>query len=171
MIRLPVLGLVALPLLLVGCSGPIGNAPSLAPRPIEKTADVDAPIAGPVAEATPAAADPAIVAKIEAALKAADAGQRAFAAEEAKATAAVDRAKGQPVGSDAWVAAQTALSGLQSARGGVQDAAQQIDALREAHPNATDADLAAIEEAAEKVTAIATAAGDTVSTLTARLPE
>ena len=162
----PLLGSLAL---LGACSGPIGDAPSLGPRPIEKI-DVDTPVAE-APPADPAAADPGLKAKIAAALAAAEAGQARFAAEQAKATAAVDRARGQPVGSDAWVAAQTALSSLQAARDGVQDAAADIDTLRTTLTSPTDADLAAIETATDKVATMITANGEAVAALAGRLPE
>jgi hypothetical protein len=107
--------------LLAGCvtEGPF---PSLAPRPDERLA-----IEEPVREAPAVADDPALQTRIAALLGEARQGDRAFDADYGAAARAAGRAA--PTGSDAWMAAQQALSRVEAARGRTSDAATELHQL------------------------------------------
>lgn len=110
-----------------GCAESPGAYPSLAPRPIERTA-IEEPAVQPT-EATPPVADPARDADVATQLAAAVAAQAQFAAELEPARKAVAAAAGQAVGSEAWVMAQQALSRLDQRRGPVTAALANLDAM------------------------------------------
>jgi hypothetical protein len=113
--------------LLAGCAESPGAYPSLAPRPIERTA-IEEPAVTP-AETAPPIADPAQNADVAAQLAAAEAAQAQFAAELEPARKAIAVAAGQAVGSEAWVVAQQALSRLDQRRGPVTAALANLDAM------------------------------------------
>ncbi len=126
----PLVPLAAL-LLLGACSRPTEGAyPSLAPRPIEKTSFAD-PTPAPAPTAAPDPALDTAIATTDAQLATIAKG---FATDAAKAEAAARAAKGQPVGSDMWLDAQTALGSLDQWHA-------QVSAL------STDAEERAIERA------------------------
>lgn len=110
-----------------GCAESPGAYPSLAPRPIERTA-IEEPVVAP-AETAPPVADPAQDAGVAAQLAAAEAAQAEFAVELAAARKAVAAAAGQAAGGDAWVAAQQALSRLDQRRAPVTAALANLDAM------------------------------------------
>ena len=114
--------------------------------------------------------DPALDARIAALGTKLDALARGFAADAARAQAAAGRARGKPVGSDAWLDAQTALAQLDDWR------AQTSSLL-------TEVDQAAVERAAallpaypmlsalrERVAAESTRQGEAIDRLQAALP-
>ena len=104
----PLLPIAAM-LVLSACARPTGGGyPSLASRPIEKTSFAE-PTPTPAA---PAAPDPALDAMIATTDGQLAAIAKGFAADAAKAEAAVRAAKGHAAGSDAWLDAQTALGSL-----------------------------------------------------------
>lgn len=123
--------------LLAGCASDRDGYPSLAPRPIEKLGFAEP-------ETTPlvAAHDPALDARIGEAGKAVDRIARGFDTDAAKATRAAAAARGQPVGSEAWLTAETALAGLDDWRAQAsaqvtdieQLGAQRAEALQPAYP-------------------------------------
>jgi hypothetical protein len=102
-----------------------GRYPSLLPRPIEKRSDAEpvAAVAGPVAP------DPALDAKIATFRKALDDGNAAFAAVAVRAGQAANAAKGQPAGSDPWIAAQTALAELDMLRSDTSSTQTDIESI------------------------------------------
>lgn len=112
---------------LAGCAGTRDGFPSLAPRPIERVA-IEEPVV-PQDQSAPVIADPAEDAGIAAQLAAAEAAQGQFSTEAAAARRAVGAAAGQPVGSEAWVAAQQALSRLDQRRSAVMAALANLDAM------------------------------------------
>lgn len=116
--------LPSLILLLSGCAGAQQAYPSLAKRPIE-----DAPVAQPSPPPPPAPADPSLAADIARLATQADAGRNAFDKAYPDAERAVRTASGAPVSSDAWVAAQTAISALEAARNDSVSALASLDVL------------------------------------------
>jgi hypothetical protein len=82
--------------------------PSLLPRPIESRSDAEPP-AAPVAAAEP---DPALDKRIADTVASLDGAKKDFAIGAARAEALAKAAQGQPVGSDRWLDAQTALAEL-----------------------------------------------------------
>ncbi|MBA4090579.1 MAG: hypothetical protein C0494_08315 [Sphingobium sp.] len=123
--------LTALALFLSGCAGAPQSYPSLAKRPVE-SAPV-AKIAPPVASVP---ADAALSAEITTYVAQADKGAAAFDAAYARADRAVGAAKGAGVSSDAWVAAQVAISALESARNDSVSALASLDTLYVQRSNA-----------------------------------
>ena len=126
----------ALPLLLamVGCTGPRSGYPSLAPRPIE-----DMSLAEPTRPAPPPATEsPAAAARyapIVAQARDADAAFRRTLDEE---RGALTRGRGATAGSEAWTAAQQALSRIETTRAPIVRALSDLDAARDADITHTD---------------------------------
>jgi hypothetical protein len=135
--------------LLAGCvtEGPF---PSLAPRPDERLA-----IEEPVREAPIVPDDPAVRARIAALIAEARQGERAFDAEYGAAARAA--ARSGPTGSDAWVAAQLALSRVEAARGRTAAAAAELHqlALERADQALSAADRQALDDAIAEADRIA----------------
>ena len=152
-------------LVLAGCGAQV-SAPTLAPRAVEKQ-----PIDMPVTSATEpeGPADAALVAKIAPLVASAEAGDKAFSEQRARTAAVVARAAGTAQGSEAWVAAQEAVTALASARGPVRDAAGAVDALRIDPANAAPGNRAAIDTAAARIEAIERAEGAAIAELNAKL--
>lgn len=139
--------LLPLALLTIAGCAPKGAFPSLAPRPVEKLG-MDEPlrVAAPVAE------DPALIKRVAELLATARRGQRDF---EASLPAA--RSGGAPMGSEAWVQAQQALSALEASRTPTLTALADLDALRAERASlpTSPADYQALLEAVEAVTILA----------------
>lgn len=121
----------ALALFLSGCAGAPQSYPSLAKRPIES-----APIATASPPAAPIPADAALSADIARHVGQAGRGAAAFDAAYAKADKAVRDAAGATVSSDAWVAAQVAISALEAARNDSVSALASLDTLYVQRSNA-----------------------------------
>ena len=116
--------LLMLLLALSGCASSTARYPSLLPRAIELRDDSE-----PVRAVTDAAPDAALDTKI-AELQAALAESSAtFAAARTRADPLTKAARGAAIGSDAWLNAQAALSGLDGARGATLAALADIDRL------------------------------------------
>ena len=120
-------------ILLAGCAGAI-DAPSLAVRPSEAAAAIDA--AQPalaVAPITPAAIvplDAATLARLQSSISAAQASVAPFAKAAEPARVAVANAAGAAIGSDAWIAAQVAVSRLERTRDAATAALAEVDLVR-----------------------------------------
>lgn len=112
-------------LLLAACAGPEGEAPSLAPRPIEGILDEPVRAIAPI----PSASDAALAAEIDALVREAESGDRAFAEAYPAAQAAVAAAAGSGLESEAWIEAQLAVSALGSTRTGTTRALGSLDAI------------------------------------------
>lgn len=139
-------------LLMLSACAKTSNYPSLNPRPIEAKA---AGLLGESAPQAPAArpADPAVSARIDAALSAAHAGDSAFstALDDTRSAVRVAGASG----SESWIAAQMAVSNLESRRAPVKMALSDLDGLlREALAGAPGQDIPNIEGAIRTVEAI-----------------
>jgi hypothetical protein len=170
-------------LLLAGCTVS-GSSPSLAPRAVEREYSNAPPPTGPCRlqgdgcfeggsgdqpVPPPPANDVQLRARIEALLGSARAGQAAFARQLEDTVASVSRAGVQ--GSDAWIAAQQALSRLEAARAPAVDALTEFDALmlaRSTQPT-SETDRALLASGLEEVRRLADAQGAEVERLRAAL--
>jgi hypothetical protein len=146
-VLLPALSLLAL----AGCARDGGTFPSLAPRPTEKLgfAEPEAPPAPPLT------ADPTLDARIAALTTQLGAAARGFDAALGKARAAAGRPGARTAGSDAWLDAQTALSGLDDWRGQASGVAAEASGLAATRAQTLAPDypaLARIQAAAEAET-------------------
>ncbi|QLC24019.1 hypothetical protein HFP57_02540 [Parasphingopyxis algicola] len=112
-------------LLLASCAGPEGEAPSLTPRPIEGILDEPVRAIAPVASAN----DAALAAEIDALVREAEAGDRAFSQAYPAAQDAVAAAAGSSLESEAWIGAQLAVSALDSTRTDTTRALGSLDAI------------------------------------------
>jgi hypothetical protein len=134
-------------LLLGACADP-GSFPSLAPRPYEKGGT--APVAP--AEAIKAS-DPALLARLNASVARAEAGQGAFATALDAAHSAM--AGAGPRGSEAWIEAQMAVSRLERTREAAQGALADLDQEKRVMLfGPPSPDLPALEAAMARVSAI-----------------
>ena len=144
------LAAVALALATAGCA--VDSAyPSLAPRPIEDMSLAE-PVQRPVPAGTPSAIATAHYAPSVEKARAADADFRTTLAE---AHDALDRGRGAAEGSDEWLAAQQALSRVETARDIVTAVLGDLDAARNADaPRADSGEAAAVAHAYDEVHAI-----------------
>jgi hypothetical protein len=117
--------LLSLPLLLVACAGPEGDAPSLTPRPIEGILDEPVRAIAPVQSTS----DTALATEIAALVEQAEAGHSAFTARYPAAQGTVQNAAGSAVESEAWIEAQLAVSALDSARSETVRTLGSLDAI------------------------------------------
>ena len=142
--------LLPLMLLPAACASTTANEPSLAPRAAERI-DPRLPVEGP---SLPAAADPALAGQLAGLVADARQGDAEFRAALPGARTTIGAAG--PNGSESWIAAQQALSALESLRAPAAKAAGDIDALAsERAASLGQTDLAALEAAAAEVHAIA----------------
>lgn len=116
--------LPTLALILSGCAGAHESYPSLAKRPVES-----APIAEPAAPPAPAPADAALRKTIAGLTAQAQTGSNNFDKAYASADRAVRAAGSASVSSDAWVAAQVAISATEAARNDSVSALASLDTL------------------------------------------
>lgn len=124
------IGLLGASLSLLGACSTVDDSrfPSLAKRPIESAGLTTRPDA---IEPPPAApADSNIAAKIAQYRGQANTGQGAFQQELGAAQRRVSAASGAAVASDAWMEAQMAISGLDSARAPTVEALASLDQLQ-----------------------------------------
>jgi hypothetical protein len=142
--------------LLTGCSDKAGSYPSLNVRPIEKLAKemIDEPVPAAVAPVAPSPSNPETIARIMDLVATAEKGAADFAKALGEART---KAKGVAAaqGSEAWVAAQLALTRVEAARAPVQSALAGLDEQRRIvlmGPPSQDAP--ALEEAVARVEAI-----------------
>lgn len=163
--------LTTLALLLSGCAGPPQSYPSLAKRPIES-----APMAEPAAPPAPVAADAALAADIARYTGQAARGRGAFDAAYARADRAARSATGAAVSSDSWVAAQVAISALESARNDSISALASLDTLFVQRSNAVadgkeSGGLTEIDAARAATLAMVDQQNDRIDAIKARLPQ
>lgn len=117
--------IVAPALLIAGCAGQDRGYPSLAPRATERVG-FDEPIARPVPAVKPDPALDARIAELDRQLAAITAG---FDRDAAAATRAAATARGKAIGSEAWIAAQTALAQLDDWRAQASSLATDVEAI------------------------------------------
>lgn len=148
---------------LAACVEGQGAFPSLAPRPIEQAAN--APVAPPAAPVV--TGDPALDARVAALLADAERGEADFRARLPDSCAAWERGANAAEGSEAWIAAQTALSALGSARDPTVAALSDLDALVLERMQQSGVDLSGLIAAEERVGAMAQAQRDAMDALSA----
>jgi multidrug resistance efflux pump len=112
-------------LLLSGCAGAHESYPSLARRPIETAPIAEVTTPAPVVVAV----DPKLAAEIAQLKVQAEKGRAAFDTAYARAEKLTGAAAGAAVSSDAWVAAQQAISNLEAARNDSISALASLDTL------------------------------------------
>jgi hypothetical protein len=152
--------------LLSGCTRDTSGFPSLAPRPIEKLGFAEPAAPAPAA----VVADPALdasLAAIEVRLKAVTSG---FGNDAAKAQAAARRAKGQAVGSDAWLDAQAALAGLDDWRAQASAIVTDLDEIATARAAQLAPDYPTLAPLRERAQAEADRQAAVIGTIQASLP-
>ena len=160
-----------LALLLSGCTGGQLTYPSLAKRPIES-----APVAQAAPPPAPVAADAQLTEQIARFTAQAETGRTGFDAAYAKAEKAARAASGSSVSSDAWVAAQVAISALETARNDSVSALASLDTL---YVNRTSAiadgkesgGLDALDSARTTALAIVDSQNDRIDALKAQLAQ
>jgi len=123
--------LTSIALFLSGCAGTQQGYPSLAKRAVE-----DAPMAQVTPPPAPVAADAALKAQVDKLSAQAQAGRAAFDQAYPTADRATQAARGASVSSEGWVAAQVAISTLESARNDSVSALASLDTLYVARSNA-----------------------------------
>jgi len=116
--------LTSIALFLSGCAGTQQGYPSLAKRAVE-----DAPMAQVTPPPVPVAADAALKAQLGKLSAQAQAGKTAFDNAYPSADRATQAARGAPVSSDGWIAAQVLVSSLESARNDSVSALASLDTL------------------------------------------
>ncbi len=157
--------LVALAFATGACSKDTGNYPSLGLRPVEKLG-----FAEPEVKTAVAAPDPALDADIAVLSGKLAAIVTGFDRDAAKAQAVAKAARGAPVGSEAWISAQTALAGLDDWR--AQSSALVTDLEQRATDRAAklQPDYPALATAREKAQAETERQGATIGRIQASLP-
>ena len=164
---MPIIALIALGTVSACSSTPRGNYPSLAPRAAETT-DPRVPVDNPVRSGP---VDPVLSAHLAALIDQAQAGDSAF--RDAAANAERLAASAGAPHSESWVSAQQALSAAQAARGPTTRALGDIDGLGSAalatKGGISANDMAAIEAAAARVSAIDRAQAERLDAIEARL--
>jgi hypothetical protein len=154
-------------LLLMGCAEYAkGRFPSLQPRPIESRSDAE-----PAVEVPVVAPDSGLDAKAADAKTKIAATHAAFATAAAKATSAAAAAKGDSVGGDRWIAAQSALADLDVYRA---DSSTLVTDLQEASLERAangQPPYPALEDAVTAAQAELDAETAAIGTLSARLPQ
>ena len=119
-------------LILSGCAGAHESYPSLARRPIETAPMAEAVVPKPA----PVVADPQLDADIARLRAQADKGSAAFDAAFVRADKLTQAASGAAVSSEDWVAAQQAISNLESMRNDSVSALASLDTLYVERTNA-----------------------------------
>ena len=161
------LPLLAPALLLGGCAGAdTAHYPSLLPRPIESRSEAE-PVAAPPA---PAAADPALDAKLADYAATLDKTDKAFAAAADRAEAAARAAQGQAVGSDRWLDAQTALAELDTYRSDLSAMLTDVEQLAIDRAAAGEPDYPGVQALRDKVKASFDAESARIAAIQAMLP-
>ncbi|WP_380874324.1 hypothetical protein ACFB49_47210 [Sphingomonas sp. DBB INV C78] len=151
--------------MLPGCGQTGQTYPSLAPRPVEKLS-IEEP-APESSEPIPAANAPTD-AQIATQTAAAESARGRFTEELAAAKRAVSSASGKAVDSEAWVAAQQALSRLDQTRGPVTTALASLDEMMVA---AGGAPSPALADAWAKISALDDEQRTAFNALTAALTQ
>ena len=113
--------------LLAGCAQDAGSYPSLAPRAVEQRGFAEPEVAAPPTGSP--TADPALTAPIAAARAKLERAAASYASTLSRLAPLVTRARGAAVGSDAWIAAQSALADLDAIRSDTRAAQNDLEAL------------------------------------------
>jgi len=154
-------------LFIAGCADQrAGHFPSLLPRPIETASMIE-----PAATAPVVAPDPALDAKAAAATQSTAATHAAFAGAVAKAEPLVAAAQGSAIGSEAWIAAQTALAQLDTYRADSSALVVDLEQAAIDRGAAGAPPYPALDAAHDAVQAELDAEAATIGDLAARLPQ
>ncbi len=149
-----------------GCAAQTATRyPSLLPRAIETRSDAEPDIAAPVA-----APDPAVdadLAKVRASL---DETVAAFGPAADMADKLATAAQGDPVGGERWIAAQTALGGLDGYRSTTSSIVSDVDAIALARAADNKPDYPAIATLHDAAQAALDAQTARIAAIGARLP-
>ena len=161
----------SLALFLSGCASSFQGYPSLAKRAIE-----DAPIAEAAPQPSPVAPEPELIQSVDRLTAQAQAGDTAFDKAWPAADKATRAASGSGVSSEAWVAAQTTLSALESARNDSVSALASLDVLYVERSNAAaegkvSGGIDTIDAARTSVLAIVDSQNDRLDALKGRLAQ
>lgn len=166
MLRAPILPSLCL-VLIPGCAaGADGPFPSLAPRAIEATTfEEPAPRA---ASAIPA--DPKLDAMLAGIMASLSRTADSFGAASTRADVAARAARGQPVGSDAWLDAQTALAELEAIRAETGDLVSRLNEIAIGRAAALMPAYPALTKAQEQASAQSTAQTGRIDSISRTLP-
>lgn len=153
-----------------GCATPAATSrfPSLLPRAIETRSDAEPETAPAVAVA---AADPATDARIAALRKTYDDTAASFATAAATAERSAAAAKDEAVGSERWLAAQSALADLDVLRATTSATLTEIDDLSIARASEGQPPYPALEALHAEVQRGADAQTARIAAIQARLPQ
>lgn len=138
--------------MLAACTTPDGGYPSLLPRPIESRDDAEPVRPDPVA--TP---DSALDARIGQKREAAAVAAKRFQAAAVTAESRVAVARGVAAGSEAWVAAQTALADLDAIRGETVQLVSDLEEVASARAQAGSPAYPALDAAITEIGGLAAA--------------
>ncbi|MEH3104013.1 MAG: hypothetical protein PGN12_08915 [Sphingomonas phyllosphaerae] len=152
--------------LLAACASDPTVYPSLAPRPVEKLGFAEPATPAPA----PAAQDPALDSKLAAITAKGTAAARDFDRAAAKAETLARAARGAKVGSDAWIAAQTAIADLDALRSSYGDSVGALDELASTRAAALQPAYPALEQSLAAARATAQAQTTRIDALAASLP-
>ena len=158
--------LAAIALSLAGCARESGSFPSLAPRAAEKQGFAE-PAPRPAPISTPDAALDARIASLDANLSSIAKGA---AADQASAERLAIAARGRPIGSDAWLDAQSALARLDDWRAQVSSLASDVEELGAERAASLAPGYPALDALSARVSAEATRQGEVIARLSAQLP-
>lgn len=152
--------------LLAACASDPTVYPSLAPRPVEKLGFAEPATPPPV----PAAQDPVLDGKLAAITATGATAARDFDRAAARAETLARAARGAKVGSDAWIAAQTAIADLDALRSSYGDAVAALDDLASTRAAALQPAYPALEQALADSRATAQAQTARIDALAGTLP-
>lgn len=152
--------------LVAACASDPTVYPSLAPRPVEKLGFAEPAPPPPV----PAAADSTLDASLATITAKGSSAARDFDRAAARATTLARAARGAKVGSDAWIAAQTAIADLDALRSSYGDTIDALDELARARAAALLPAYPAVEQALTAARATARAQTARIDALSASLP-
>lgn len=159
---------LALALALGGCATPASNGqfPSLLPRPNESRSFAE-PAEPSVAAAVPDPALDATIVKARATL--AQTGS-AFVTKAQAAERAASAARGDAIGGERWIAAQSALAELDATRSATSSIVTELDDLAFARANDAKPAYPVLEALRRDAQAAAEAQGVRIAGIEARLP-
>ena len=157
--------LLAIPVL-AGCARDDAAYPSLAARAAEERGFAEPAVVAP----PPATADPALDAKLAGASGRLDVIVKGFAADLARAEQASGAAGAGKVGSEGWVAAQTALAALDDGRAQTGAIVTELDGLARERIASTGAPYPALDALRARADADATRQAEAIARVGAKLP-
>ena len=149
-----------------GCARDEATYPSLAPRAAERLGFAEPTVAPPV----PVTVDPALDTRLAGFAERLAAIVRGFDGDAARAKRAADVAGSTTVGSEAWVAAQTALASLDDWRAQAGGLASEIDDAARERAATIGTAYPPLDALRTQADAAATRQGEIIATIGATLP-